>query len=99
MRYTKLHFYEYKLHAVCGLFRYNMSFDLSKTLVHEIHYSKVLKQKLSNFTITGDKGYLSNDYQIDLFLSNDIKLEIQMTNNQINFEKQAYIFRKARKRI
>lgn len=95
----KLHFFGYKLHAVCGLDGVIKSFDLSKASVHDIHYLKDIKQTLSNCTVIGDKGYLSADYQIDLFTSNDIKLEIPMRNNQINFEKQAYIFRKARKRI
>ena len=47
----------------------------------------------------GDKGYLSAEYQLDLFTSNQIKLEVPMRVNQHDYEKQPYIFRKTRKRI
>lgn len=50
-------------------------------------------------TILGDKGYLSIDYQRDLFFDNQIRLEIPMRKNQHNYEPQVYIFRKYRKRI
>ncbi len=52
-----------------------------------------------NCTILGDKGYLSIDYQRDLFNTNQIKIEVPMRKNQHNYKPQAYIFRKARKRI
>ena len=47
----------------------------------------------------GDKGYLSIERQVDLFESANIKLETPMRKNQLNYKKQAYIFRKSRKRI
>ena len=47
----------------------------------------------------GDKGYLSADYQLDLFESKQIKLEISMRKNQHSYKKQADVFRKKRKRI
>ena len=47
----------------------------------------------------GDKGYLSINRQLDLFESAQIKLETPMRKNQANYKKQAYIFRKSRKRI
>lgn len=49
--------------------------------------------------ILADKGYLSAEYQLDLFESKQIKLEVPMRKNQHNYNKQAYIFRKYRKRI
>jgi len=75
------------------------SFDISKASVHDIHYLKDIKIQYSNCVILGDKGYLSADYQLDLFESNQIKLEVPMRKNQHNYKKQAYIFRKKRKRI
>lgn len=45
------------------------------------------------------KGYLSADYQLNLFTSSQIKLEVPMRVNQHNYEKQLYLFRKTRKRI
>ena len=49
--------------------------------------------------ILGNKGYLSANYQLDLFERKQIKLEIPMRKNQQNYKKQTYIFRKKRKRI
>jgi hypothetical protein len=92
-------YYGYKIHAVCSLNGVFKSFDISKASVHDIHYLKDIKQQFSNCVILGDKGYLSADYQLDLFESKQIKLEVPMQINQYNFKKQAYGFRKSRKRI
>ncbi len=94
-----MHFYGYKIHAVCSLEGVFKSFDISKASVHDIHYLKDIKIQYNNCVILGDKGYLSADYQLDLFESKQIKLEVPMRNNQSNYKKQAYIFRKKRKRI
>lgn len=53
----------------------------------------------SDYTILGDKGYLSIDYQRDLFSDNQIEFEVPMRRNQKDYKTQAYIFRKSRKRI
>lgn len=94
-----MHFYGYKIHAVCSVEGVFKSFDISKASVHDIHYLKDLKNQFSDCVILGDKGYLSADYQLDLFESKRIKLEVPMRKNQDNYKKQAYIFRKKRKRI
>ena len=95
----KMHFYGYKLHAVCSIDGVFKSFDLSKASVHDIHYLKDIKNQFNNCVVIGDKGYLSADYQLDLFENSQIKLEIPMRKNQKEFKKQTYIFRKKRKRI
>ena len=94
-----MHYYGYKIHAVCSIEGVFKSFDISKASVHDIHYLKDIKEQFNNCVILGDKGYLSADYQLDLFESKQIKLEIPMRKNQHNYKKQAYIFRKKRKRI
>jgi len=94
-----LHFYGYKIHAVCSIEGVFKSFDISKASVHVIHYLNDIKNQFENCVILGDKGYLSADYQLDLFESKQIKLEIPMRKNQGNYKNQAYIFRKKRKRI
>ncbi|GGE27510.1 IS982 family transposase [Psychroflexus planctonicus] len=94
-----MHFYGYKIHAVCSVEGVFKSFDISKASVHDIHYLKDLKNQFSDCVILGDKGYLSADYQLDLFESKRIKLEVPMRKNQDNYKKQAYIFKKKRKRI
>ncbi|HHH52110.1 MAG TPA: IS982 family transposase, partial [Bacteroidetes bacterium] len=95
----KMHYYGYKIHAVCSVEGVFKSFDISKASVHDIHYLKDVKNQFNECVILGDKGYLSADYQLDLFESKQIKLEVPMRKNQMNFKIQDYIFRKKRKRI
>lgn len=92
-------YYGYKLHAVCTVDGVFTDFDLSQASIHDAHYLKDIKQLYQNCTILGDKGYLSVDYQRDLFCSNQIRLEVPMRRNQKDYKSQAYIFRKSRKRI
>ena len=94
-----MHFFGYKLHAVCSIGGVFKSFDLTKASVHDIHYLKNIKDEFSNCTIIGDKGYLSADYQLYMFECKRIKLETPMRKNQINFRPQTYIFKKTRSRI
>jgi len=94
-----MHYYGYKIHAVCSIEGVFKSFDISKASVHDIHYLKDIKEQFNNCVILGDKGYLSTDYQLDLFESKQIRLEVPMRKNQKNYKKQTYIFRKKRKRI
>ena len=95
----QLHFYGYKLHAVCSSTGVFTNFELTKAAVHDIHFLKNIKNDLSNCVLIGDKGYLSDDYQIDLFTSSQITLEVPMRVNQHDYKKQPYLFRKTRKRI
>ena len=94
-----MHYYGYKIHAVCSIEGVFKSFDISKASVHDIHYLKDIKNQFNDCVILADKGYLSADYQLDLFESKQIKLEVPMRKNQHNYKKQAYTFRKKRKRI
>jgi hypothetical protein len=95
----KLHFYGYKLHAVCSATGVFSDFELTQASVHDIHYLKNIKNNFSSCVLIGDKGYLSADYQLDLFTSSQIKLEVPMRVNQHDYQKQPYLFRKTRKRI
>lgn len=92
-------YYGYKLHALCTIDGVFTDFDLTQASIHDIHFLKNIKQLYQNCTILGDKGYLSIDYQRDLFSSNQIRLEVPMRTNQKNYKSQAYIYRKSRKRI
>lgn len=62
----RLHFYRYKLHAVCSASGVFSNFELTQAAVHDIHYLKNIKANLSSCVLIGDKGYLSADYQLDL---------------------------------
>lgn len=46
-----------------------------------------------------DKGYLSAEYQLNLFENHQIKHEVPMRKNQKNYKEQPYLLRKSRKRI
>lgn len=92
-------YYGYKIHAVCSINGVFKSFDISKASVHDIHYLKDIKLQFNDCVILADKGYLSADYQMDLFDSKQIKVEVPMRKNQHHYKKQAYVFRKSRKRI
>ena len=56
-------------HVVCSLDGVIRSFDLSKASVHDIHYLKDVKELYQDCVLLGDRGYLSTDYQLDLFES------------------------------
>ena len=92
-------YYGYKLHAVCSASGVFKSLDISPASVHDINYLKDIKYQLADCTILGDRGYLSTQWQLDLFTDCNIRLDTPMRNNQTNYKPQPYIFRKARKRI
>ncbi|QQM25270.1 IS982 family transposase [Elizabethkingia anophelis] len=95
----KMHFYGYKLHAVCSVNGVFQSVDLSPASVHDIHYLKDIREQLSDCTLLGDKGYLSSEMQIDLFNYAHIELETPKRVNQKDYKPQFYLFKKRRKRI
>lgn len=94
-----MHYYGYKLHAVCSIKGVFTNFDISPASVHDIHYLKDIKEQMCNCNILADKGYLNADYQLDLFTSNNIRLEVPMRINQRDFKPYPYIFKRHRKRI
>jgi len=94
-----MHYYGYKIHAVCtqqGVFK---CLNLSKASVHDIHYLDEVSEQLSDCVLIGDKGYLSQQYQQQLFQDNAIELETPKRRNQTQTKPYPYVFRKARKRI
>jgi hypothetical protein len=95
----QMHFYGYKLHAVCSINGVFQSIDLSPASVHDIHYLKDIREQLSDCTLLGDKGYLSSEIQIDLFNYANIELETPKRVNQKDYRPQFYLFKKQRKRI
>lgn len=94
-----MHFYGYKLHAVCSINGVFQSVDLSPASVYDIHYLKDIREQLSDCTLLGDKGYLSSEIQIDLFKYANIELETPKRVNQKDYKPQFYLFKKQRKRI
>lgn len=92
-------FYGYKLHAICSIEGVFQSFDLSAASVHDIHYLKEIKTQISDCVLIGDKGYLSQIVQLDLFNQANIRLETPKRVNQKDYKPQFYPFKEYRKRI
>jgi hypothetical protein len=92
-------FFGYKLHGVCSVTGVFHSLDITKAEVHDVHFLKNIKQQMSDCVLLGDRGYLSESIQLDLFQSVNIKMETPKRMNQLNYKPQPYIFRKSRKRI
>ena len=95
----KTHYVGYKLHAVCtanGVFK---AFDITNASVHDIRYLNDVKAQFSHCVLIGDRGYLSRQYQQDLFECNSISLATPARKNQLNPQPFSRSFSKARKRI
>jgi hypothetical protein len=95
----KKYFYGYKLHSVCSSSGVIQSLDLTKASVHDIHYLKDVQELFSNCIITGDKGYVSRQHQINLFETAGIQLEVPLRSNQKEEKPVVRILKKVRKRI
>ena len=91
-------FYGYKLHGVCSVSGVFHSLDITKAEVHDVHFLKNIKQQMSDCVLLGDRGYLSQSIQLDLFQTVNVKLETPKRINQKDYKPQPYIFRKSRKR-
>jgi hypothetical protein len=95
----KTYYFGYKLHAVCTPQGVIKTFDLSKASTHDIHYLDDLKTQLQHCVLVGDKGYLSRQYQHDLFEAAAIRLETPKRHNQLDYKPFNPLLRKTRKRI
>ena len=92
-------FFGYKLHGVCSVSGVFHSLDITKAEVHDVHFLKNIKQQMTDCVIIGDRGYVSESIQLDLFQTVNIRLETPKRTNQKKYKPQPYIFRKSRKRI
>lgn len=95
----RMHYFGYKIHAVCTTQGVLKTFDISKASCHDIHYLNDVQTQLSNCLLVGDKGYLSRQWQQDLFETAGIELTTPMRQNQHDFKVFSPLLRKARKRI
>ncbi len=76
-----MRYFGYKLHAVCTPNGILKMFDISKASLHDIHYLNDIKGELENCILVGDKGYLSRQWQYDLFEHSLINLKTPMRKN------------------
>lgn len=93
------YFYGYKLHSVCSASGVIESLDLTKASVHDVHYLKDVQELFNNCIITGDKGYIGRQHQINLFETAGIQLEVPLRSNQKEHKPVMWILKKVRKRI
>jgi len=94
-----MHYYGYKLHALCGISGVIHSYDLTGANVHDLHYLKDVQWEYHDCTILGDKGYLSAPVQLDLFETANIRLEVPYRLNQKNWQPTSWTHKKYRKRV
>lgn len=97
---SKSYYYGYKLHLVTSYRGIFQSMDMTKASIHDVHYlSDIRHSGLKSCTLIADKGYLSKNFQIDLFNTCAIRLTTPNRQNQHEKEPFPYIFKKSRKRI
>ena len=94
-----MYYYGYKFHAVCGLGGVIHSFDLTKASVHDIHYLKNVKVDYSNFTVIGDRGYISAQVQLALFETANIRLEVPYIFNRKTGSRHFRLLQKPEKEL
>lgn len=94
-----MHYYGYKLHAVCGISGVIHSYDMTAANVHDLHYLDDVKWQYSDCLMLGDKGYLSADMQLDLFETAHIRLECPYRVYQKNWRPPIWAYKRFRKRI
>lgn len=93
------HYFGYKLHAVCTPEGVIKMYDLSKASHHDIHYLNDIQSQLGHCVLVGDKGYLSQQWQHDLFEQSKINLQTPKRKNQKNYKKLSGYYSQSRKRI
>ncbi len=93
------HYFGYKLHAVCTSEGIIKTYDLSKASKHDIHFLNDIQSHLKNCVLVADKGYLSQQWQQDLFVQSEIDLQTPKRKNQKDYKKLPRYYSKSRKRI
>jgi hypothetical protein len=95
----KMHYFGYKLHAVCTVQGVLRNVGITKASCHDIHYINDIRDDLNACVLIGDKGYLSQTLQLDLFDNHGLKLNTPMRKNQQDYKPFPQAFSKVRKRI
>lgn len=95
----RMHYYGYKLHAVCGISGVVHSYDMTSASVHDLHFLKDVQWEYHDCMILGDKGYLSAEIQHNLFDVANISLEVPYRLNQKNWRSPSWSYKRFRKRI
>lgn len=96
----KQYYIGYKLHLTIGMNGVYQGMELTKASIHDLHYLNEVKHSgLNSCVLLGDKGYLSTDWQLDLFASVDITLQTPKRANQKGYKPWPWVYKSTRKRI
>ena len=94
-----MHYFGYKLHALCATTGVIHSYDMTPANVHDLHFLKDIQWEYHDCMILGHKGYLSASKQQDLFTLANIILEVPYRLNQKNWRPPRWAYKKYRKII
>jgi len=92
-------YYGYKLHGITSVTGVITDFDLSTASKADIHFLDDIKDKYIDCLILGDKAYLSNPMQTELFEKYNLLIKTPKRINQKDYVRQPAVFRRVRKRI
>lgn len=95
----RLHYYGYKLHAVCGIRGVIHSYDMTAASIHDLHYLNDVRWDYHDCMMLGDKGYLCAEIQKNLFEVSNITLEVPYRLNQKKWRPPTWAYKRFRKRI
>ncbi len=79
-------YHGYKLHAICSIRGVFKSFYISPASFPDIHYLKDIQNQINDCILIADKGYLSREYQLNMFEISNIKLSAPVRKNQHNYK-------------
>jgi len=97
---TKSYFYGYKLHLATSIRGVYSSMELTKASIHDVRFLNEVKHSgITDCALIGDKGYVSEPIQQDLFTTRQIRLFTPVKSGQHDKEPVPFIFMKSRKRI
>ena len=91
-----MHYYSYKLHALCVISGVIHSYEMTAANVHDLHYLKDAAWEYHDCLILGDKGYLSAHMQQNLFENACISLDVPYKLNQKDWKPPAWLYRRFR---
>ncbi len=77
-----VHYYGYKLHAVCGIRGVIHSYGITAASVYDLHYLNDVRWEYNDCMMLGDNGYLCAEVQKNLFEVANITIEVPYRLNQ-----------------
>ncbi len=96
----KQYYIGYKLHPTIGTNGVYQGMELTKASVHDVHCLNEVKHSgMGSCLLLGDKGYLSAQWQLDLFTSVNIELQTPKRADQKDYSPWPWAFKSTRRRI